>query len=76
MDWTSHHFRLPIWIGQAFIVEKFIKNESITATQRIFRVHFGLGRHDPVPTQNTILLWVTNFKVTGSILKRNCCHSL
>ena len=49
----------------------FIKtNESVTATQRAFRLHFNLGRHDPVPARNTILLWVTNFRATGSALKR------
>ena len=26
-------------------MESFIKNESVTATQRAFREHFGLGRH-------------------------------
>ena len=61
------------WTGErrAFTVETFIKtNESVTATRRAFRVHFKLGRHDPVPARNTILVWVNNFRATGSALKR------
>ena len=62
MNWTGEH--------RAFIVETFIKtNESVTATQRAFRLHFKLGRHDPVPACYTILLWVTSFRATGSALK-------
>ena len=63
MNWTGEHC--------AFTVETFIKtNETVTATQRAFRVHFKLGRHDPVPARNTILVWVNNFRATGSALKR------
>ena len=62
MNWTGEH--------HAFTVETFIKtNESVTATQRAFRMHFKLGRHDPVPARNTILVWVNNFRATGSALK-------
>ena len=61
MDWTGQH--------REFIEETFIKNESVTTTQKAFRLHLGLGRYIPVPTRNTILLWVTNFKTTGSALK-------
>ena len=44
MNWTGKH--------RAFTMETFIKtNESVTATQRAFRVHFKLGRHDPVPSK-------------------------
>ena len=45
MDWTGQN--------RAFIAETFIKNESVTATQKAF---FGLDRHDPVPTQNSIFI--------------------
>jgi hypothetical protein len=63
MNWTGEH--------RAFIVETFIVNkESVIATQRAFRVHFRLGRRDAVPTRNTILLWVNNFRASGSALKR------
>ena len=61
------------WLGshRSFVVETFFTNSgSITATQRIFRTHFKLGRHDPVPSRNTILLWIKNFRKNGSALKR------
>ncbi|XP_014776286.1 uncharacterized protein LOC106873445 [Octopus bimaculoides] len=62
MNWTGEHC--------AFIVETFIKNESVTATQRAFCLRFRLGRYDPVPARNMILLWVSNFRASGSALKR------
>ena len=39
------------WLGshRSFVMETFFTNSgSITATQRLFRTHFKLGRHDPV----------------------------
>ena len=63
MSWTA--------VQRSFTIETFLKtNEAVTATQRAFRVHFNLRRHDPVPARNTILLWVKNFRETGSALKR------
>jgi [histone H3]-lysine36 N-dimethyltransferase SETMAR len=61
-----------MWTGRqrAFVVEAFIKsNGSLIATRRAFRTHFALGRHDPVPHHKTILLWVENFRASGSALK-------
>ena len=52
------------WLSsrRSFVVETFFTNSGlITATQRLFRTHFKLGRHDPVPSRNTILLWIKNF---------------
>ncbi|XP_050302993.1 uncharacterized protein LOC126740872 [Anthonomus grandis grandis] len=63
MNWTGEH--------RAFVIETFFKsNESVITTQRNFRTHFALGRHDPVPDRKTTLLWVLNFRATGSALKR------
>ena len=63
MPWTGTH--------HAFVVENFTTNgESVTATLRNFRTHFHLSRHDPVPDRKSILLWVKNFRDTGSALKR------
>ena len=63
MNWTGEH--------RAFIVETFIKtNKSVTVTQRAFRLHCNLGRHDPLPARNTILLCVINFRASGSALKQ------
>lgn len=30
--------------------------------QRIFRRHFNIHRNDSVPSRNTVLLWVRNFR--------------
>jgi transposase len=39
-------------------------------TQRIFRRHFNIHRNDSVPSRNTVLLWVRNFRETASAAKR------
>ena len=47
MAWSGEH--------RAFVIEEFVKNsESVVATQRSFRRHFSLNRHDPVPTGKII----------------------
>ena len=62
MAWTGIH--------RAFVVESFIRNnESVIATQRAFRIYFELNRGDAVPDRKTILLWVPNFRSTGSATK-------
>ena len=62
MAWSGEH--------RAFVVEQFLKNgESVIATQRSFRRHFSLSRHDPAPTGKTIHQWVSNFRQTSSALK-------
>jgi hypothetical protein len=43
---------------------------SVITTQRAFRFRFELGRHDPVPVRKTIHFWVSNFRATGSALKK------
>lgn len=63
MAWSGEH--------RAFVVEQFIKNGgSPINTQRAFRIRFALGRRDPVPDKKTIYSWVSNFRQTGSALKR------
>jgi transposase len=62
-QWTPEH--------RAFVVETFFKTgDSVTLTQRRFRVRFNVGRHGKVPSRNTILLWIANFRSTGSALKK------
>jgi hypothetical protein len=52
---------------RAFAVKMFFKNgDSATQTQQ----HFNVGHRVKVPSQNTILLWVLNFRSTGSALKK------
>jgi hypothetical protein len=58
------------WSGERwyFVVEEFIENGvSSILTQRAFR--FALGRRDSVPDKK-IHNWVSNFRQTGSTLKR------
>ena len=56
---------------RAFIVATFFKNgESVTVTQRKFRLHFNVARHGRIPSRNTILLWVHNFRTTASATKK------
>jgi transposase len=54
----------------AFAVETYFKNDSVVVTQRIFRRHFNIYRNDSVPSRNTVLLWVRNFRETASAAKR------
>jgi hypothetical protein len=61
------------WHGEhhAFVMEEYIRNgDSVITTQRAFRIRFELGRHDPVPDRKTIHVWVSNFRATGSALKK------
>jgi hypothetical protein len=63
MAWRGEH--------RAFVVEEYIRNGgSVITTQRAFRIRFKLGRHDPVPVRKTIHVWVSNFRATGSALKK------
>ena len=39
-------------------------------TQRIFRRYFNIYRNDSVPSRNTVLLWVRNFRETASAAKK------
>ena len=61
-SWSEEH--------RAFAVETFFKNDdSATVTQRVFR-HFDIGRNGKVPTCQTILNWVTQFRTTASIVNK------
>jgi transposase len=62
-----------VWDGEhcVFVIETYLENgDSIIATQRLFRRHFGVDQHGRVPDRKTILLWVGNFRETGSALKQ------
>ena len=48
----------------------FKNNDSVAMTQRIFLRHFNIHRNDRVPSRNTVLLWVRNFRETASAVKR------
>ena len=56
---------------RAFAVEAFFKNnDSATVTQRVFRRYFDIGRNGKVPTRQTILNWITQFRTTASIVNK------
>ncbi|KAL4716303.1 hypothetical protein ACJJTC_014783 [Scirpophaga incertulas] len=62
-QWTAEH--------RAFVVEAYFKSgDSVVAVQRQFRRRFNVGPRGKVPTRNTILLWVDNFRATSLALKR------
>ncbi|PSN33473.1 hypothetical protein C0J52_24581, partial [Blattella germanica] len=44
----------------------FFNYDFVTLRQRRFRLHFNVGRYGRVPSRNTILLWVKNFR-TGAM---------
>jgi len=48
----------------------FKNNDSATVTQRVFRRHFDIGRNGKVPTRQTVLNWVTQFRTTASIVNK------
>jgi hypothetical protein len=52
---------------RAFAVETyFINNDSVVVTGWIFRRPFNIHGENRVPSRNTVLLWVTNFRETAS----------
>ena len=56
--WTSEH--------RAFVVETYFKNnDSVVITQRKFRTRFDVPPRGRIPSRNTILLWVRNFRATA-----------
>ena len=55
-----------------FGVETYFKNnDSVVVTQRIFRRHFIIHWNGSVPSRNTVLLWVKNFRAVASKRKGN-----
>jgi len=50
--------------------QKVKNNDSATLTQRVFRRHFDIGKNGKVPTRQTILNWVTQFRTTASIVDK------
>lgn len=56
---------------RAFAVEVYIReNESVIAAQRAFRIRFQIPRNRQVPDRKSIVLWVQNFRETGSVIKK------
>ncbi len=61
--WNAEH--------RAFACETYFrKNDSYVETIRAFRKKFALNPRDPVPSRNTLNLWVRNFRETASAGKK------
>ena len=55
----------------AFAVETHFKNnDSVIVTQHIFCRYFNIRRNDSVPSCNTVLLWVRNFREIATAIIR------
>jgi len=62
-----------VWSNEqrAFVVETyFSQSHSIVAVQRAFRTRYQIPPRDRVPDRKSILLWVENFRETGSVWKK------
>ena len=56
---------------RAFAVETyFSQSHSIVAVQRAFRTRYQILPRDRVPDRKSILLWVENFRETGSVSEK------
>ncbi|PNF18934.1 hypothetical protein B7P43_G15589 [Cryptotermes secundus] len=64
MRWTSEQ--------RAFAVEAyFSNNHSYVVVQHAFGTHFGIKPRGPVPNWKLIVLWIENFRTTGSVVKKS-----
>ena len=55
----------------SFTVETYLKNnDSVILTQQMFCRHFSIHWNDSVPSCNTLLFWMRNFRETASASKR------
>ena len=62
-----------VWCNEqrAFDVETyFSQSHSIVAVQRAFRTRYQIPPRDRVPDRKSILLWVGNFRETGSVSEK------
>jgi hypothetical protein len=57
-------------VHRAFTVETYFKrNDSVVVTQQMFFRHFSIHQNDSVPSRNTVVLCVRNFRETASATK-------
>jgi len=62
-----------VWSNEqrAFAVETyFLQNHSIVVVQHAFRTRYQIAPRDRVPDRKSILLWVENFRETGSVSEK------
>ena len=63
---------MPEWdaVHRAFAVESFFKcGESYVTTMRAFHKRFSIMPGKPVPSRNTLRLWIQNFREKGTVNK-------
>ncbi|KAJ4435805.1 hypothetical protein ANN_18424 [Periplaneta americana] len=46
------------------------RNGRFLAAQRLFLRYYNIHRNDPIPSAHAIKIWIQNFEVTGSALKK------
>ena len=57
---------------RAFAVEtSFSNGRSIIGTQRAFRTRFNIRAEAPLPSRQSIALWVNTFRVGVNVKKKN-----
>lgn len=55
---------------RAFTVEAYFSNgRSIIKTQRAFRTRFNIRSRAPLPGRQSIVSWVSTFRVSGNVEK-------
>jgi len=62
-----------VWSNEqrAFAVETyFSQSHFIVAVQHVFRACYQIPPRDRVPDRKSILLWVENFRETGSVSEK------
>ena len=62
-----------VWSNEQrpFAVETYFpQSHSIVAVQRAFRTRYQIPPRDRVPDRKSILLWVENFRETGSVSEK------
>lgn len=67
--WLSSWLR-PVHTVHLLLKHIFNTARYIIKIQRAFRAHFMLRGNDAVPDWKSIMLLVSNFRVTGKVLKR------
>lgn len=55
---------------RAFVCERFFITQSYVQAIRDFRIEYSLRPRDPVPSRNSVNLWVKNFRQTATATKQ------
>ncbi|XP_011174380.3 uncharacterized protein LOC105206592 isoform X2 [Solenopsis invicta] len=55
---------------RAFVCERFFITQSYVQAIRDFRIEYSLRPRDPIPSRNSVNLWVKNFRQTATATKQ------